>query len=132
MGFPSPAALCTGLPCGGLEQDSIDSPIAERHYTLVGPDGAHSSVVVQLCIPQPDGPAWQCPYQIQGLGNTYTRVCIAADSMQALQLVMIMIGAELVSSLGTAATIWDSPWSKSLTEEWRAAGNRCGNARHRE
>lgn len=74
---------------------AVDSPIAERHYTLVGPDGAHSSVVVRLGIPHTDGPCCQCPYEIQGLGNTYTRVCIAADSIQALQLVMIMIGAEL-------------------------------------
>ena len=46
----------------------------------------------------PDGVNFYCPYQIVGIGNERVRYAGGVDAVQALQLAMQMIGAELYTS----------------------------------
>ncbi|HZU11067.1 MAG TPA: hypothetical protein VFA02_14270 [Pseudacidobacterium sp.] len=79
--------------------------IAERNLTLDS-DGIERVVTVQIGRPyvEPDG-AWFCPFNVLGLAPAGTRRAGGVDAIQALQLALVMIGAELSAS--SKSLKWD-------------------------
>ena len=79
--------------------------IAERNLTLES-DGSEKVVTVQIGRPyvESDG-AWFCPVNVIGLIPEGTRRAGGVDGIQALQLALVMIGAELSSS--SKSLKWD-------------------------
>ena len=71
--------------------------IAERRLTVEGAQPGQDSVTVRIGKPRarPDSGDWYCPYQIVGAGSDPLRRAYGVDAVQALQLVMKMIGAYL-------------------------------------
>ena len=57
-------------------------------------------VAVMIGRPEkfPDGEDYYCPYQIVGMGGGQVRYAGGIDAVQALQLAIQMIGADLYSS----------------------------------
>jgi len=47
----------------------------------------------------PDHSDYYCPYKISGIGDEKVRYAGGIDAVQAVQLVMVMIGGELYSSI---------------------------------
>jgi hypothetical protein len=74
-----------------------DDVIACRNLCLVGPDGSESEVVVSIGRPQPfeDSKDYWVPYKISGGGIEKEFYAGGIDAIQALQLVMVSLGAEL-------------------------------------
>ena len=79
--------------------------IAERLLTL-NSDGAKKPIRVLVGRPysEPDG-AHFCPYKIVGLVPELTKRAGGVDGIQALQLALVMIGAELSAQAGSL--LWD-------------------------
>ena len=79
--------------------------IAERNLTFDS-DGTERVVTVQIGRPyvEPDG-AWFCPFNVIGLLSEGTRRAGGVDAVQALQLALVMIGAELSSASNSLK--WD-------------------------
>lgn len=72
--------------------------IAERELLLSGPEaGSARTVRVVLGKPQPfpDSPDYYCPYQIKGIGDEKIRHMGGVDGIQAIQLALQTLGAEL-------------------------------------
>jgi hypothetical protein len=65
-----------------------------KHYT----SGRKITVVIGKPEMFPDGVNFYCPYQVVGIGNERVRYAGGVDAVQALQLAMQMIGAELYTS----------------------------------
>ncbi|HEY0105574.1 MAG TPA: hypothetical protein VGB91_05770 [Rhizomicrobium sp.] len=70
--------------------------IAERELST--PDGLR--VIARLGKPRqfPSSEDFYCPYQILGVGSQSVRRAGGVDAMQALQLALKMIGADLYTS----------------------------------
>ena len=79
--------------------------IAERSLTFDS-DGVEKPVRVQIGRPyaESDG-AYFCPYRVVGLASEGTRRAGGVDAIQALQLALVMIGAELSTS--SKSLKWD-------------------------
>jgi hypothetical protein len=85
-----------------FEIKEISQIIAERHLYLEGQP--ETSIRVLIGKPQTlPGPSKNdfvlCPYQILGIGDEKVRSAGGVDEVQALQLVMEMIGSELYFKL---------------------------------
>jgi hypothetical protein len=83
-----------------MKLDNVGDVIATRILLIEEADGSERTVIVRIGRPQmfsesPD----DCfvPYQIVGLGSERVRYGAGVDSVQALQLVMKMIGADLAA-----------------------------------
>lgn len=78
----------------GLQEVAFDI-IAERYLTLSS-NAAERSVRIKIGRPyeESDG-AHFCPYQIIGIGSETIRRAGGVDAIQALQLALVMIGADL-------------------------------------
>lgn len=89
----------------GITMEPELEVIAERSLTF-DLDGTEKSVRVQIGRPyaESDG-AYFCPYRVVGLAPEGTRRAGGADGIQALQLALVMIGAELSSS--SKSLKWD-------------------------
>ena len=75
------------------EQMADDKPIAERKLIRMDTGGA---VVVRIFAPRPeDGPAWECPFTIEGLDTGVAWRALGEDSVQCLRLVFDAIRATL-------------------------------------
>lgn len=81
-----------------MQIKSVGEIIATRTLRRAG-DDSENEILVQIGKPCqfPDGRAFYCPYQIVGLGDTKVRYAAGIDAVQALQLVMGIIGADLYS-----------------------------------
>ncbi len=77
--------------------DKIDEVIAVRELTLETDDGVETiSVLIGKPERWSDSTAYLCPYQLRGAGlQENVRSAAGVDAVQALQLVMHMIGAHL-------------------------------------
>ena len=75
---------------------SVGIVIATREFRL----SAGKTVTVLIGKPEkfPDSDDYYCPYQILGLGNERIRRAGGSDSMQALELTLKKIGADLYTS----------------------------------
>ncbi len=80
-----------------MEVYSVEPVIAERQYTLTGDDGLATPVLVRLGAPResPDGLDYICPFEITGLARTRIKWAFGVDALQALELALKMLGADL-------------------------------------
>lgn len=60
--------------------------------------GKQVTVVIGKPEEFPEGDNFYCPYQIVGIGNGRVRYAGGVDAVQALELALKMIGAELYTS----------------------------------
>ena len=77
----------------------LGNVIAERHLKFSPDSSAPRNVRVLVGAPlqSPGMTAWYCPFQIIGLGSEEVHTAYGADSVQALQLALRLIGATLHS-----------------------------------
>lgn len=72
-------------------------PIASRTLTVAEQDEVHD-VIVRLFMPDEVESGWSCAYEIGWPGRPRRFRAVGQDSVQAIQLAMQMIGAELYAS----------------------------------
>jgi Domain of unknown function (DUF6968) len=77
--------------------ESVGQIIAIREFGAIDGSSLTSKVRVLIGKPEefPEGPGYYCPFQISGVGPEDIKYAVGIDSVQALQLVMVMIGATL-------------------------------------
>jgi hypothetical protein len=75
----------------------LGSVIAERQLHYRDTDTGHRVIRILLGAPQQSvgSDDWYCPFQIVGVGSEKVRAVYGIDAFQALQLVMLIIGASL-------------------------------------
>jgi len=80
-----------------LATNNLKDVIADRKLSLL--DDKKKAITVLIGKPQrlPDSSDYYCPFQVIGLGDEKVRQAIGIDAVQAMQLVMKMIGAYLQS-----------------------------------
>jgi hypothetical protein len=77
-----------------MSMDELNDVVAERE--LERPEEESARIVVRIGRPQPDPEMdWTCSYQIRGIGDEQVRTAHGIDAVQALQLCMGMIRADL-------------------------------------
>jgi hypothetical protein len=79
-----------------MDLNEIQEVIATRELSLDEPQGIRK-VTVSLGKPEPfpEAEGYCCPFQILGIGSEKVKYAAGIDAVQALQLVMVMIGATL-------------------------------------
>lgn len=79
---------------------SVGEVIATRKLYLVHDKESVKEILIFLGKPQPfqNSSDFYCPYQITGIGDEKVRYAGGVDEIQAIQLVLKMIGAELYTS----------------------------------
>lgn len=90
-----------------IERIPLGDVIAERVLEATK-DGKSYVATVRLGRPvQPPGaPEYCCPYQVQGIGDDVVRGAYGEDSMQALELALKMLAAELHGRYKHFAFTW--------------------------
>ena len=80
-----------------LYLDNLGEIIARRELRFTDKEGVKRTLVVLIGKPRAsqDSDSHYCPFQISGLGSEEIKYAVGIDSVQALQLVMVMIGANL-------------------------------------
>jgi hypothetical protein len=80
-----------------MPQVELGEVIATRELNLLGAAGMDRKVSIRIGKPAPfsDGRDYFCPFQIAGIGDEKVRYAAGIDSVQALQLVITMVGAYL-------------------------------------
>ena len=75
---------------------NVGEVIAERHLVRIDRE-PNTAIVVVIGKPQAfsNSSDFYCPFQILGIGSEKVKHALGADAIQALQLVMIMIGGDL-------------------------------------
>ncbi|MEJ7623685.1 MAG: hypothetical protein WKF34_06800 [Pyrinomonadaceae bacterium] len=75
----------------------IGEVIASRSLTIKNADGKTSEFVVLIgkpCLTEGSS-NFYAPYQFRGIGKENVKYAAGVDTVQAIQLAMVMIGAEL-------------------------------------
>lgn len=82
---------------GTVYLEEIGEIIASRELHLRDKQDSKKTLLVLIGKPQPspDSGGYYCPFQISGVGSEEIKYAAGVDSVQALQLVMVMIGATL-------------------------------------
>ena len=83
-----------------MQLETVGEVIAERELYIQQPDGSRKTVTVRIGRPQrfPDPTEnYFVPYQILGVGSEGVHYAGGVDTVQALQLVMLIIGSHLSS-----------------------------------
>jgi len=77
--------------------DNIGEVIAIRELYLTHEQEPERKIQVVIGKPQafPDSGGYYCPFQIVGVGPEHIKYAAGVDGIQALQLVMVMLGATL-------------------------------------
>ena len=77
--------------------DDLGDLIAFRELNITGEGKLDKAIKVMVGkpLPFPDSGGYYCPFQIVGVGGEEIKYAAGVDSIQALQLVMVMIGATL-------------------------------------
>jgi len=80
-----------------MELRTLGQVIAERKYSLLTSSGAKEEVIVRIGVPQesPDRRDFFCPFEIVGLGTPKIKCAFGIDAVQALQLTLKIVGAEM-------------------------------------
>jgi len=75
----------------------LEEIIAQRELTWLRADGSNTKVSVLLGKPVrvADSSNCECPYQITGIGSHKVRRACGVDAFQAIELALLMIGADL-------------------------------------
>ncbi len=77
-----------------MKFDKIDQILGGRDLEIS--DGR--KVTITIGIPQKHGDDFLCPYKIVGIGEERVQHAIGIDALQALQLTLKKIGADLYTS----------------------------------
>lgn len=92
--------------------NTLGDIVGIRELSLIDERGTNSKVQVRIGAPScfPDSTDYYCPFQIVGLGDEEIRFAAGVDAIQAVQLVMSMIGAILrFRSENVASTLrWEA------------------------
>lgn len=98
-----------------MENIELGDVIAQRKLEATRADGTKSELIVKIGTPKmfPDSSDFFAPYQICGLGDEEVWYAGGVDAVQALQLSMGMIGAEL-SALRSRRNV-DIRWEGDTT-----------------
>ena len=77
--------------------DDLGEIIAVRELSMVEDGKADRKVEISIGKPHlsPDSGGYLCPFQIAGIGREEIKYAAGIDAIQALQLVMVMVGATL-------------------------------------
>ncbi len=77
--------------------NDVGEVIAVRELSFISKAGSQDELTVSIGKPQPfpDSESYFCPFQISGVGEERIKYAAGIDAVQALQLVMAMIGADL-------------------------------------
>ena len=78
--------------------ESLGEIIAERRVYLQAQEGDRREIIVRLGKPQPfpgTSEDFYVPYELVGVKRDSLHYAAGVDAVQALQLVMLMIGADL-------------------------------------
>ena len=80
-----------------MQLTDIGTVIAERELAWTDRNGQNHRLKVEVGLPQPfnDSSGYFAPYQITGIGEDRIRYAAGIDAIQALQGVMVLIGADL-------------------------------------
>jgi hypothetical protein len=80
-----------------MEFESVGEIIASRMLHLIDENGNKRPVSVFVGKPQPsrEGPGYECPFQIIGIGSQNTHVGHGRDSIQALKTALVLLDANL-------------------------------------
>ena len=80
-----------------MELKEIGELIAVRRLFVQEQDGSNREVLVKFGkpVPFPGSEDYYCPFQIVGIGSERVRYAGGVDAVQAIQLVMVALGAEL-------------------------------------
>lgn len=80
-----------------MQIKSLGEVIAERCLSMTTRDGRLKTVTVKLGKPVQfdDGTGYYAPFQITGIGSEKIKYAGGVDAIQAVQLAMKMIGANL-------------------------------------
>jgi len=81
-----------------MEIKDIGEVIATRTLQLV--ENKKGGITVQIGKPKqfPNKSDYYCPYRIIGIGDEKIRYAAGIDAVQAIQLAMVKIGAEIYTS----------------------------------
>jgi hypothetical protein len=82
--------------------------VAERTFGKVNPEGATSSFLIRIGVPQESGDDWSCELQIEGLdGSPFaaTHTIHGVDAWQALTLSMQLARSSLELEIEKGAKI---------------------------
>jgi hypothetical protein len=87
-----------------MKLNDVGVVVASRTFALNGEE----KVTVLIGKPEkfPDEDDYFCPYQIVGVGSERVRHAAGVDAVQALQLAMQMIGADLSASKQSGKLTW--------------------------
>jgi hypothetical protein len=112
-----PSGLCDDDDCEKQEEfrmqlQDVGIQIATRTLSV---GGKQVTVVIEKPEEFPEGDNFYCRYQITGIGNGRVRYAGGVDAVQALQLALKMIGAELYTSqeAKTKQLSWEAAQSPS-------------------
>lgn len=77
-----------------MDMDNIGTVIATRNLTIVGDD---RQIVIRLGMPQrfPESADYYVPFEVTGIGSESVLCASGIDAFQAVQQVMLVIGAKL-------------------------------------
>jgi uncharacterized protein DUF6968 len=80
-----------------MEFESVGEIIASRMLHLRDDNGNKRPVSVFVGKPQPsrNGPGYECPFQVIGIGSQNTQVGQGRDAIQALKSALTLLGANL-------------------------------------
>ena len=80
-----------------MDFDTLGEIIATRKLYFIDEGNVRRTVSVFIGKPQssPDSLAYQCPFQIIGIGSQKTHLASGNDSIEALQSAIILIGDNL-------------------------------------
>jgi hypothetical protein len=79
-----------------MKLKSLEAIIAVRELDLEG--GGHVTVLIGKPEKFPDSEDYYCPYQIVGIKRSSIRYAGGVDAVQALDLALKMIGADLYTA----------------------------------
>jgi len=80
-----------------MDLRELKETIAVRELSFTERQGSTRNVKISIGKPEPfpDSEGYYCPFQISGAGSETIRYAAGVDAVQALQLVMVMIGTRL-------------------------------------
>jgi len=107
---------------------SLETVIAERHFSARDSFGAAISIVVRVGLPTIDtsGENWMCPYEVAANGHSNVFAMHGVDSMQALELTLRIVETEasLIALKQNRTLRWlDAPYTSMFASSDQCASD---------
>jgi hypothetical protein len=78
-----------------MQLENIGDTIATRRLYVPGESDREITVAIGRPVPDKESIGYCCPFQISGIGSEKLKYAKGLDAVQALQGVMVLIGADL-------------------------------------